>query len=85
MPYEDLEHDEAIAFHEAVINKHQQLKAERYAAMYSITIEERQARAELTSEQMKREVRADDFKKPAQAEPVPTVEETETILNQGEQ
>ena len=64
MPYEDLTDEEALEFHTAVINKHQQLIAAVYAKKNAITDGEKTERAKLVIAAITGTVQADDFKKP---------------------
>ena len=80
MPYEELTDDEAIEFHIAVINKHQQLIADVYAKKNAITDGEKAERSKIVIRSMGVNVSADDFKKPIETEPTPSEKETKAIL-----
>ena len=66
MPYEDLMDDEALEFHFAVMNKHQQAIAEVYAKKNAITEGEKTERAKLIAVTMENNIISDNFKKKVQ-------------------
>lgn len=79
MPYEDLKNDEAIAFHWAVINKHQACLADLYAKTTALTDGEKDERGKRIAESMKANVSADEFASPIEIKEEPTPSESETL------
>lgn len=80
MSYEDLSIDEANAFHDAVIAKHQACKAHIAYKATALSDDEKTLRDSAIAVIMARAVQAIDFKKVSEEE-TPTVEETAAALD----
>lgn len=79
MPYEDLKNDEAIAFHWAVINKHQACLADLYAKTTALTDGEKAERGKRIIVSINTSISADDFASPIEIKEEPTPSESETL------
>ena len=80
MAYEDLRDDEAIAFHWAVINKHQAMLADLYAKQSALTDAEKSERSKRIAVSISENVLADSFKVEAVVVEEATPSEKETLV-----
>ena len=87
MAYSDLSYEEQVAFHTAIINKHQQCLSCLHGKERALTPEEKKALGERIDMDMKENIVADSFATPIDIneEPTPTVEDTVAHLEGDEE